>query len=361
MGEGGEAMQGRQAAERALGDFLGRKGAGDPALPVPRLDAVAARRLVARIDAIPLFAHAYALHLNLCHGGSGPADLLAFAAEHELVGLKIHVEDGEDRSLAAIAPPARRRFGALARERGIRLHVETSSTTIADLRLATAIAGDVGAESIRCYPRHAGPLSAVIARTIRDLAAIDELDPRRAFRYTVEQHEDLTSAELVAILRAVGNPRLSLLYDFGNMINAGETPEGALATMAPLVTEVHVKDVRRVPDRGGWGHLACRTGTGEINIARLLFHLLLLGEPAPQVTAFALEEEEGYLSPAFRFPDEAADPVIPPRGASVTPLDPAEPLADRLAREREAAADQVRFVRVLLAEMRRHLLPLCVA
>ena len=195
-------------------------------------------------------------------------------------------------------------------------------------------------------------MSEIMRRTIADLKVIPELDPDRRFRFTLEQHEDLKSSELVEIVRAVGNPLLSLLFDFGNMTNAFERPEEALAIQAPWITEVHVKDVKILNDRGGWAHLACRSGEGDINFHALLRDLLLLGEREPQVTAIALEEENGMYAPAYRFPDEPADPFIPARAASLTDLPDGESPANRLSRERREAAEQVAYVRKVLAELR---------
>ncbi len=248
--------------------------------------------------------------------------------------------------------PARQAFGRTAAGLGLALHVETSSTARAELAAAVEIAADIDARSVRSYPRYEGHVSEIMRRTIADLKTIPELDPDRRFRFTLEQHEDLKSRELVEIVRAVDNPQLSLLFDFGNMTNAYERPEEALAIQAPLVTEVHVKDVKILDDRGGWAHLACRSGEGDINFHALLRDLLLLGERGAQVTAIALEEENGMYAPAYRFPDEAADPFIPARAASVTDLPDGESLADRLSRERREAAEQVAYVRKVLAELR---------
>lgn len=334
----------------ALGSGLRRGKAIDPVLGLGN-DLL--RRLVARIDAIPLFAHAYAHHLNLRYGAVTPFDLLKFADQHRLAGVKIHVEDGGNRSLLSMSHAERLRLGQIAASHGLRLHVETSSTSKPDLESATAIASDIGAQSIRCYPRYEGHVSNILRKTIEDLRTLAEIDPEGRFCYTLEQHEDLKSRELVTIIRDVDNPRLSLLFDFGNMISAYELPGPALATMAPLVTEVHIKDVKILGDRGGWAHKACRSGEGDIDFHLLLRDLLLLGDSVPQVTAFALEEETDMYAPAYRFPDEPSDPFIPAREPSATELPPDEALEDRLARERGEAARQVAYVRSVLADLRR--------
>ncbi len=304
-------------------------------------------RLARRARTAPLFAHAYAFHLNFRFGGMVPTDLLAHAAAQGLVGVQIHVEDGEAASLAAMDGADLAVFGAEARRLGLAVHVETSSTEAWDLARTVAIAHAVGAAAMRCYPRHEGRLSTVIARTIENLRGLATLDPDARLRVTLEQHEDLTSAELIHILKAVDNPRLGLLFDFGNMVNAGEMPLAALQLQAPWVREVHVKDCLVMPDRGGWAHRACRSGEGHLPMQALLVELLLLGDEAPQVLAFGLEEEEDYYAPALRFPDEGVDPHIPARSASFTDPGPGD-LAARLQLEREAALRQLRIVRDML-------------
>ena len=308
-----------------------------------------ASRLIARIAEVPLFAHAYSWHLNFRFGGATPADFLRFAHLHRMTGVKIHVEDGEERSLL-LAPESRADFARLAQSFGLEVHVETSSTDEATLRAAIRVAQETGATSVRCYPRYAGPVSQIIAQTIRDLRLLPQLDPAGQLDFLLEQHEDLKSDELVYILEAVQNPRLTLLFDFANMINAFETPEAALATMAPYVTDVHIKDAKIVPDRGGFAHRACRSGEGDIDFRGLLTTLLLLGDTR-QVRAFGCEEENEMFAPAYRFPTDPPDPIIPPRDASTTLVAPGEDLPSRLEREKAEAAAQIAYIRQILAEI----------
>ena len=193
-------------------------------------------------------------------------------------------------------------------------------------------------------------MSLIIAQTIRDLRLIPQLDPSGQLDFLLDQHEDLKSHELVHILEAVQNPRLTLLFDFANMINAFETPEAALAKMAPYVTDVHIKDAKIVPDRGGFAHRACRSGEGDIDFRGLLTTLLLLGDPR-QVRAFGCEEENEMYAPAYRFPTEPADPIIPPRDASTTLVAAGEELQSRLDREKAEAAAQINFIRQILDDI----------
>lgn len=307
-------------------------------------------RLAARARSAPLFAHAYAFHLNMRFGGMTPLHLAEFAREQGLSGLKVHVEDGEGASLARMSDTALRAYGAAVSDLGLELHVETSTTEAAGLADAVRIALATGATSLRCYPRYEGRVSDIVAWTIADLRRLTTLDPEGKLRFTLEQHEDLKSDELVSILQAVANPRLSLLFDFANMINAYEMPLPALAVQAPHVTEVHVKDCLVMPDRGGWAHLACLSGSGHLPMQAMFVDLLLLGEDRPQVLVFGLEEEEGYFAPGLRFAAEEPDPFIPARSASFTDLG-TDDLATRLRQEAQAAHRQVETVRAMLDEI----------
>ncbi|MCV5537374.1 hypothetical protein OFN30_17780, partial [Escherichia coli] len=58
-----------------------------------------ARKILQRVDTLPLYLHAYAFHLNMRLERVLPADLLDIASENNLRGVKIHVLDGERFSL----------------------------------------------------------------------------------------------------------------------------------------------------------------------------------------------------------------------------------------------------------------------
>lgn len=316
---------------------------------LPQKDAT---ELAQRASSAPLFAHAYSFHLNFRYGTFRPLHLLEFTATNKLHGVKIHVEDGEEHSLLAASDKVRQAFGGRARDLGLIVHIETSSTAVPDLVEAVAIAHATKAKSLRVYPRYEANVSEIISRTIADLKHLSDLDTEGLLLFTLEQHEDLTSSELVQIVEQVANPRLTLLFDFSNMITAYERPLEALRTQAQYITEIHIRDCIVRPDRGGWAQTGCVSGTGDMPYADLLVNLLLLGKDAPQVTAFALEEEVGYAARAMRFPDEPSDPFIPFRTASFTPIDQSN-LAACLERERMDAINQIKTVRKFLTQIEK--------
>jgi hypothetical protein len=138
------------------------------------------------------------------------------------------------------------------------------------------------------------------------------------------------------------------------MINACERPLPALRGLAPFIRQVHLKGVRIIPEDNGFGHRGVLQGSPEDDLpdARMHFELLMLGEPAPQVVAFALEQENHYVAPAFRQSDEARDPFIPYCDMTETHLPLGWPLERMLTDEPRWAANQLHHVRGVLGEMR---------
>lgn len=137
--------------------------------PVPVLTRALARKLVARLDGVRLFAHGYPLLTNLTQGQVRPADLLEFAWRHELQGLCLHVLDGEENSLSQMNDAQLRAFGARARDLGLDLHVEISTTEKHSVDQAVHIARSIGSKNIRAYSRYEGRLSEVMVRIEADL------------------------------------------------------------------------------------------------------------------------------------------------------------------------------------------------
>lgn len=297
-----------------------------------------------RAKNIPLYLHAYAFHLNMRYERILPCDLLEIAHQHNLCGVKIHVEDGESQALQAVDDNALEKFKKIAENYRLNIHIETSASDKKTLDDAIRIALATGATSVRFYPRYEGFLEDILEKITKDIRYLAQFDDC-GLTFTIEQHEDLKSHEIVALVQNSGMKNLSILFDFANMINANEDPLSALEVMAPYITQVHIKDAKRIREGGGWAHEACRTGKGDIPIKEMLYKLLLLGKDKPQVTSFGLEEEVDYYAPAFRFDNDGHNPWIPWRTASYSPLPNANQVDERLMLEKEYALAQIKYIK----------------
>jgi len=322
--------------------------------PAPVLTQALAQRLLERLGQLRLFAHAYPLLTNLTHGRVTPADLLDFAYRHELQGLSLHVLDGEQNSLSQMTPAQLQAFADKAKALGLDVHVEISSTLKKDVDQVIAIAKALGVCNIRVYSRYEGPLSRVMDIIESDLHYLAQQADAHNLYFDFEQHEELKSDEIAQLLKHLDHPRLHALFDFGNMINACEQPLQALRNLAPHIRQSHLKGVRIVAEHNGFGHYGVLQGSADDDLpsARMLFELLMLGDTAPQVIAFILEQENHYVAPAFRQQQEAADPFIAYREMSDTPLPAGFTLERMLADEHRWANNQVAYVRGLLNEFR---------
>lgn len=311
-----------------------------------------AHKILARVDNLPLYLHAYAYHLNMRLERILPSDLLDIANENNLHGVKIHVLDGERYSLENMNNNELSAFGDKARKLQLDIHIETSASDKKSIDQAVSIALKTGASSVRFYPRYEGNLQDVLAMITQDIHYLREHYQDSGLTFTLEQHEDLKSHELVSLVQNSDMTSLSLLFDFANMINANEQPLTALDTMSPHITQVHIKDALIINEKEGLGHKACTSGQGDMPFKELLTKLICLGDDKPQVTAYGLEEEVDYYAPAFRFENEGDNPWIPWRQMSETPLPEPELLEDRLIKEKHDALQQVKFVRSVLQQIK---------
>jgi sugar phosphate isomerase/epimerase len=333
-------------------ELLGSNAAGAP--PLPKLDAALAERILARTEHVPFFAHSYALIRNLDHGGMTTNDLLDFAHASGLDGLCLHIDDGGPTALGKMSTHERGGFHRRCEGLGLRLHLEISSSEKTEVDRAAACARDLGITNIRLYARHEGRLSKVLERVYTDLCHAAEVANRHDLHFDYEQHEDMKAAEIAGLLARVGEKRINALFDYTNALNAHEEPLDALFALAPFIRQAHIKGGRKTVEGRGWGQLGVAQGSEEDELPgnRMLYELLMLGEKAPQVICFALEQEVGYVAPPFRLEGEGPDPLIRFRPPSETPVDGRKPLAGLLQEERRWAAQQVNWNRSVVAELR---------
>lgn len=322
--------------------------------PAPKLTVAIAAKLLERLDSIRLFGHGYPFLTNLTYGQYRPIELLDFAWCHGLDGVCIHLLDGEERSLSRMSDDELRTVARRADELGLTIHLEISSTKKADVDRAVEIARVMGVQNIRVYSRYEGRLSQVMGLIETDLHYLAQLADRHDLYFDFEQHEELKSGEIAELLLRLNHPRLHALFDFGNMINACEQPLQALQNLAPHIRQAHMKGVRVVREEHGFGHYGVLQGSADDDLpsARMLYELLMLGEQAPQVIAFILEQENHYVAPAFRMTDEESDPYIPYRAMSETPLPPGYTVEQMMAEEERWAINQITYVRGVLQELR---------
>jgi sugar phosphate isomerase/epimerase len=328
------------------------KVASSDAYPTPALTPALAAKLLQRISDMRLFAHAYPHLTQFTHGNYRPLDLLNFAHAHALSGVSIHLLDGEERSLSQMGLDGLQEVATRAATLGLSIHLEISSTQKAEVDQVVEVARTLGVRNVRVYSRYEGLLSEVLHTIEADLRYLAGQADVHDLYFDFEQHEELKSSEIINLLTRINHPRLNALFDFGNMVNAGELPLTALHTLAPRVRQVHLKGVQVLAEAHGQGHRGVLQGHAQDDLpsARMLYELLMLGETSPQVVAFCLEQENHYYAPAFRYDNEDADPFIPYRDMSQTDVPTGMSMEQVMRDEERWAVDQITYVRRLLQE-----------
>lgn len=325
----------------------------DPEEEFPPLDTGNAAKLLARTTNVPFFAHSYSFYHSM-YNGFTPADLVRFAYENDLHGVCLHINDGGSSCLRNMTPGEWDSFRVVAEDLGILVHLEISSSERQEVDTAVECARALGIRNLRLYARHEGPLKSVIEKVYADLAYACGHATRYDLNIDYEQHEDLRAGEIAAILERINDRRMNALFDYSNSLNAYEEPLAALRILAPYVRQVHIKGARKLIEGDGWGQLGVVQGCSEDELPgpRMLYDLLMLGEQAPQVVCFALEQEVDYYAPAFRRRNEPGNPIIQYREPSETPVDTSKPITRLLNDERRWANQQVAWNRGLIAVFR---------
>jgi sugar phosphate isomerase/epimerase len=88
----------------------------------------------------------------------------------------------------------------------------------------------------------------------------------------LETYEQVSTANLVALVEAVGHPQLGICLDPANTVAALENPREVIERTAPLVVNIHVKDFR-FARREGWVGFTLEgapLGTGLLDYASVL-------------------------------------------------------------------------------------------
>ncbi|MCH8067153.1 MAG: TIM barrel protein [Nanoarchaeota archaeon] len=317
----------------------------------PKLTKKIAQKLIERIKVIKLYAHSYSFNLNSQKGDYDAIDLLNFAHENRLNGINIHIDFGGKKNLRKKSKNGLEYIRLQAEKLKLGINLEISSTSKEEVDSIVRIARILDVKNIRVYIRYGGHISEIIKKGIKDLKYISEIAKGDELSFVVEPHEVLKSNELVRIIKKVNSPQVRLLFDFGNMINANENPLNALTVMSPYISQVHIKSVKKIKMKKGYGKIGVPEGEGDLPQMRMLFNLLLLGKFEPQVKFYALEQEVGYESPPFRFDNENENPLIPNREPSVTYLDKNKSVEENLLLEKQNASKQVQYVEALLKQM----------
>ena len=117
---------------------------------------------------------------------------------------------------------------------------------------------------------------AYLAEVITRLRAVRPLAEQHDITLALENHQDLTSDDLLHIVTEVGGSHIGVTFDPINALIVAEDPFTMLHRLAPYVRNVHLADYVAYPSHEGWRLVRCALGEGDLNLRRLLVLLAAL-------------------------------------------------------------------------------------
>ncbi len=108
------------------------------------------------------------------------------------------------------------------------------------------------------------------AGAIHSLELAEPVLRRHGLKVAIENHKDLTTEELVAVMKRVSSEWIGVLVDTGNNLALLEEPHAVVEALAPFALSVHLKDMAVQPYDEGFLLSEVRLGTGMLDLPRIV-------------------------------------------------------------------------------------------
>jgi sugar phosphate isomerase/epimerase len=169
---------------------------------------------------------------------------------------------------------------------GLYLELGTGGTNPDHLQNMVRAAHVVGSPLVRTFlgrprPRTVEAMKEMLAAAAAEIAQVVPVCERYGVGLAVENHQDLTAAELRQLLELTGSEWVGVCFDTGNPLALLEDPLEALETLAPAVKVVHLKDYQMAATGDGFALVGCALGEGVVDLTRALE---VLSAQAPKVS-----------------------------------------------------------------------------
>ena len=242
--------------------------------------------------------------------------LMDLAVTHGLSGVEFPPAWG----LGGLEPDRLARARAYAEERDLFMVIDGEVVDVEELRALIPAAAALGARTVRvtastilCGDRHEvrdtwGEYLREIAGRLRQVRGLAE---ESGVRIAVENHQDLTTEELIALCREVDSPNVGVTLDAINPLAVAEDPLASAARVAPYLKNVHLKDYLVYSTLQGYRLVRSAIGAGVLDVEGLF---ALLARDAPEVTVSI--ELGALFARHVRFLEDDFWLGYPPRQAS---------------------------------------------
>lgn len=229
-----------------------------------------ARASAAREGASSIGLSSYAFFWQLSDRVSTPLTLIQALERTGDLGVDLFqvcdyapLADMSDDELADVARAARRL--------GVRLEVGTKGIRPEHLRRFLRICTRLDAHLLRTMfrtPEHA-PTPEEAERLLREV--LPEFE-QGGVSIAIETYEQVPTADVLQVIKAIGRPNLGVCLDPGNVVAALENPIETIDAVAPFVLNLHIKDFAFARQEGwvGFTYSGARLGEGLLDYDHLI-------------------------------------------------------------------------------------------
>lgn len=196
--------------------------------------------------------------------------LIALAKRHGLSGIELPL----DRCYPGLPAASLARLKKHVADAGLFLSIDAEVVDDDSLPTMLESAGRFGESFVRVklsktlggsrYLSHADP-DGWFAHTRQRLTRVAPMARDRGMTLAIENHQDVTSHELLRLIDAVGEDVLGVNLDTGSALATCEDPVAFAEAVAPAVRNVHLKDYRLVRSADGVRLVRCALGAGVVD------------------------------------------------------------------------------------------------
>lgn len=246
----------------------------------------------------------FSYYMHWRYGGQTIDQLLDRVHGMGLSALQININGPRHRALTGTTVEHFRRVGDRAKELGIALEVASGGIDPSKLRLVLELARQLGAEVVRTTVNENGSED-VIARAAVAVGQVAPEYEEVGIALAIENHEDLTAAEVVDLIERIDSPAVGAVYDSGNSLPFYQDPVEEARLLLPYVRTTHIKDHILVQNGDAVWSVGTPFGLGRIPLAEIVAVL----RTAPHLSRIMTQLCYGY---AVHMPSPPSEiPALP--------------------------------------------------
>lgn len=262
----------------------------------------------------------FSFHIALAAGEYDIFRTLDWLDDQGFAGLQININGPDDKFLGADHHDTHhlKRVRHAVEQKGFFVEIGGRRTSPEMLRWQLQLCADLGADTLRTLVVLQDNLASTFEQTKRDMEAILPLAESLNVKIALENHEDITAAELRQFLDTIPHSHLGACVDTGNDLIVYGDPLEAAQQLAPRAVSTHIKDHKLVRVSDTIHSVGVPLGTGDIDLPAII---KVIQQDSP-LERILLQDTTGYSSRLNKFDRPDLRPTSDYAGIPAYPDEP---------------------------------------